>query len=1076
MKKLKSILLLMLIGVLMLTMWACKDDIVDSEGVDEATTYDYTISFASNGGSALDSIIINSALITETTITLPADPTRDNYTFAGWYFDNESFSDKVENIASVVSRFSTDNRLITLYAMWTAVVDTTGTEGDTQTYTESISCLNTEIESAYASIYPCPEVPSEEDVTRLAELEILLSLDSEYLDANWYSAKSYLGEYEVYTLYQSYVDVSDYIADNSDADDIEEKTVERDNLSSQIEMEGYTEEEKLSYIRSSIECGYSTYIGVEQETIDLYTEYETKAQIKLDYDEYVEEKASFIDFATEYLSSITDADIRQAKIVALANYMSEFDYDTIKVIVEDEEDTDISSSSAFSMIFDGIEAAEFTNDDIGLLLYKLIIKIVDEQNIESDEDIAEYNDMIALEQEKEEADNALIAEYQENIESIENAQVQLTLFRNTLTIEFVKDLAALGMDFFNVAEDNGLMGIIETTYDVDGQDVPTLAEIATMVSAMKVTCDEFIAQYDVDSMNSLYTSLTSIITILKESDGSIGTIAEVISVLVPDSNMINDVQIFSNLLGLATEENLDIFLDVNVVDGYNEISYSPDGSLLMDNYAILEAKLITAIVGDEFDAEAMSNAYTGIINLIIENKDEISEIFGFDSDGLDSMILYGIDNGLDYLTNLLDERTLNFTEEEYNTLQSLAALDFLTEENISITDEMYDVVLFYNISNKQSELFEILSYFNADVETDNYVALGVAVILEMSNIDTEKVTAFRTYLDEYEESDEIDISYVLESINDTFYLIGNGLFESGFTVNEIDNILTNLLPCAISYAKEMAPEFGVTSDTIISALETLSTNETDIDALSYLIANLIEVLVDTNESVEGIVVDESIANSEELQKAVIYKAALETIKDLYVGENAEGDIESLGNALELVANIIGECDSIEMLQSLDCIVYANQTVSDMVIELISIYGFENTIYKIEAIIDEWAASAEYENEEYVEADDSYVNNDNYYIYISRCFITLFGETPSTEFASVILIAGDVTEENEIATIVDDFLNIYADMQVVAAVDYNDVEDDPSEGFTTSRLAIEEFLNGSSDDNSEDDSEEGVEFE
>ena len=67
----------------------------------------YTVSFESNGGTAVDS-----QEITENgTVTKPEDPTREGYTFAGWYVD-EALETPYDFSQAVTSNF-------TLYAKWT---------------------------------------------------------------------------------------------------------------------------------------------------------------------------------------------------------------------------------------------------------------------------------------------------------------------------------------------------------------------------------------------------------------------------------------------------------------------------------------------------------------------------------------------------------------------------------------------------------------------------------------------------------------------------------------------------------------------------------------------------------------------------------------------------------------------------------------------------------------------------------------------------------------------------------------------------------------------------------------------
>lgn len=79
------------------------------------TTKMWTVAFNSNGGSAVSSI---SYIKDGTTIKKPADPERKRYVFAGWYTDNETFTNAWEFATSQVVSDTT------LYAKWEFGEDT----------------------------------------------------------------------------------------------------------------------------------------------------------------------------------------------------------------------------------------------------------------------------------------------------------------------------------------------------------------------------------------------------------------------------------------------------------------------------------------------------------------------------------------------------------------------------------------------------------------------------------------------------------------------------------------------------------------------------------------------------------------------------------------------------------------------------------------------------------------------------------------------------------------------------------------------------------------------------------------
>ncbi len=77
----------------------------------------YTVSFNSNGGTAIASQSVSS----NGTATSPADPTKIDYTFAGWYSDAGLTTPYTFNQAITAD--------ITLYAKWTANSETVGLDG-----------------------------------------------------------------------------------------------------------------------------------------------------------------------------------------------------------------------------------------------------------------------------------------------------------------------------------------------------------------------------------------------------------------------------------------------------------------------------------------------------------------------------------------------------------------------------------------------------------------------------------------------------------------------------------------------------------------------------------------------------------------------------------------------------------------------------------------------------------------------------------------------------------------------------------------------------------------------------------
>lgn len=88
----------------------------------------YNVTFDSNGGTALESITINE----DTSLVLPTDPTKEGYTFEGWYYE--------EDLDTSFNKNDSINEDVTFYAKWTPIktimefLDYDGTLLQTNTY------------------------------------------------------------------------------------------------------------------------------------------------------------------------------------------------------------------------------------------------------------------------------------------------------------------------------------------------------------------------------------------------------------------------------------------------------------------------------------------------------------------------------------------------------------------------------------------------------------------------------------------------------------------------------------------------------------------------------------------------------------------------------------------------------------------------------------------------------------------------------------------------------------------------------------------------------------------------------
>ena len=103
-------------------------------GANGFATASYTVTFVSNGGSAVQSATVSSG----ETVSEPTAPQREGYVFAGWYAD--------ENLVTPYDFSTPVTRNITLYARWE-----TATEGEEQQPTETTTFTDVPADAWYAS-------------------------------------------------------------------------------------------------------------------------------------------------------------------------------------------------------------------------------------------------------------------------------------------------------------------------------------------------------------------------------------------------------------------------------------------------------------------------------------------------------------------------------------------------------------------------------------------------------------------------------------------------------------------------------------------------------------------------------------------------------------------------------------------------------------------------------------------------------------------------------------------------------------------------------------------------------------
>ena len=174
MKK-RKIIAGLLIASAALGLASCADTNAPSKPDDnQQQTTTYTVTFNSVGGSNVASITVDA----NGKITLPTEPTKEGFTFAGWYVD-QAYTTEFKATDAITAN-------VTLYAKWTENADTPDTPVNPDTPTEKFTVS--------FDLGGKAEVAAVEDVTALPATLPTVDATQDYELAGWYTDAAFTTE------------------------------------------------------------------------------------------------------------------------------------------------------------------------------------------------------------------------------------------------------------------------------------------------------------------------------------------------------------------------------------------------------------------------------------------------------------------------------------------------------------------------------------------------------------------------------------------------------------------------------------------------------------------------------------------------------------------------------------------------------------------------------------------------------------------------------------------------------------------------------------------------------------------
>lgn len=892
----KLTILVLIISAIVLVLFGC-DKVPNVEGLE------LTINFNPNGGSEVAAITIDRST---KAVTMP-DTTKEGYVFDGWYFDNDTFLQPVTS-ATVLAKLTPETTSITVYAKWIE-------EDVALVFDDVILALKNSMSAMYLETGG-KNVKEDLDTTEAARLIVLedeFDLDGE-LEDNYRHVRDLVLQYDSLIMANEIISIIDDV--EGDYGDLTSQQLDRLN-----EISEYLFKDCFVYDDDSLFSLYMCTLDsiddeednvLSQADYTLAKEYMELAQRRLDYLDYEANKDKFNQKMSGFLDLFVQDDIALVKFQNLANYILDYDYDAI--MEEDDGDYYPNPSLLVNFLLGALDASEFTADDLGLFLYKATDFAIDSSIADMTESNAEINAIILGYEGEIDALQLLIdnvdSEYlymlegwekdiqnleenidrrEEDIERNNQTIVSLTAIKPEINAAMVKEVADVFIGIVRIVQSNNILSLIYDMSDYD--EMPTIAEIATVIGSFSDAFIDISESYSSTVWTGLITVMEDVIETLDET-GMADT-------LIPTLLSINPFDMagkVGDLLAVFDSNTLNTFFNEVTADGKRVIMPDmSDPNLLFTNLMILEARIITALVGSTYDAVAFEAAYDQMIeelgllptmmpfDIPIEEMEEVSEMMFI------APIL------VDMVGDLLKDKIV-ISASRYNDLVTLADLDYLTDLlTEDIPPELYYAPVIMNAYFYIEAVADSVNSFLTIIDDEGeYKEISYSVAGAMFALSIEKVK-----LDNYIllfDGFDFDVPNYLAA-----YMINSLFSPDVLTEEEAVELIVYFARNGAEVLGEIASLFGIPTP-LLDLIDELA------DAEEPLLEDLVELLVSlsvlaSNAMVNSIdPIDGELLGMEEL--AAELKGVLEQIKLIYISPVDQNSVIAVLDAVVTLIDIM----------------------------------------------------------------------------------------------------------------------------------------------------------------------------
>lgn len=688
----------------------------------------YSISFDTDGGSTVADILLDSE--TET-FELPAAPQKAGYVFAGWYLDDDTEA-TVENILEALK----DDPTITVYAKWN----------------------ETPIDDAKAALKDGFILFYEEVIAKNSPVRPTL------VDDDFISGLEDNGVAEIYSREANGEDIKDFEGADEKLDKLRSQILwERHYRLHAAESivhiwEQINDGEPLENFNdelSEIEEYYGFSLDRMHEVEEFLNRFEQGELEQLDHEDaeqllyYEKILTVYINFKEfektidQFLENLED-EIRSLKLIKMATYLLDYDYETFMLEKtyewSDETIYEVDPTLIPSLIVGLIEESEFTTDDTGMFLYTLLNTVT------------------------------------------EGAEDFLAEIRDVISLEFITDFSEIAFGLVSTVED--LKTLVTVRDIVEGNEgSPTIPEIATMVSAIKNTLDEFIDKYTAHDLQNVYSALVTALENLSQTQYEEAFMVQFILgiPIFPRSGAYTGISNLSAILGILDQSALDAFF-TEMEDEEGKTMVVPkimigDDKYLLENLAILEANLLTILTGG--DPEKYNDFYE---NNLFQTFEYLAPILfsdgGNNEGGPDIVSIISILK--DAMNVKLQEKGLDDIADTFNGIEAIAEMPFKNDDNADthafdpendFVNLLVTRILQESLDGYAPSLMIMNDFAGGNRQFGRFQVLDKAIVMYMLDIDRE---LFADFADALINSGKTIEDFYYKDENDEYVLDDNG--------------------------------------------------------------------------------------------------------------------------------------------------------------------------------------------------------------------------------------------------------------------------------------------------------------